>query len=128
MEAQTAYFAGIIVAQWIDVVVCKTRRVSNFRHGMRFIYIKWNVFKLSLTKFVAYRNHVLNFAILFETGLASFVIYVPFMNTILQTIPVSLISWLWTLPFISIILLLEEIRKWIIRSYPNKKIGMILLS
>ncbi|KAI2800252.1 Sodium/potassium-transporting ATPase subunit alpha-1 [Blomia tropicalis] len=108
MEAQTAYFAGIIVAQWIDVVVCKTRRVSNFRHGMR--------------------NHVLNFAILFETGLASFVIYVPFMNTILQTIPVSLISWLWTLPFISIILLLEEIRKWIIRSYPNKKIGMILLS
>ena len=35
IEAQSAYFAGIIIMQWMDVIVCKTRRVSIFRHGMR---------------------------------------------------------------------------------------------
>lgn len=74
------------------------------------------------------RNMVLNAAILFETGLAAFVIYVPFMNAVLQTAPVSWYSWLCTLPVIGVILLLEEIRKRVIRSYPETRWGRALLA
>lgn len=35
MEAQSAYFIGVVIVQWIDVIVCKTRRVSVFQHGMK---------------------------------------------------------------------------------------------
>ena len=34
--AQTAYFVGIVVMQWADVVISKTRRQSVFRHGFRY--------------------------------------------------------------------------------------------
>ena len=32
-EAQSAYFIIVVMTQWSDVVVCKTRRLSLFQHG-----------------------------------------------------------------------------------------------
>ena len=32
----TAYFAGIVLVQWTDLIICKTRRLSLFQHG--FLY------------------------------------------------------------------------------------------
>ena len=31
----TAFFVSIVVVQWADVIVCKTRRNSVFQQGMR---------------------------------------------------------------------------------------------
>ena len=33
-KAQTSYLFSIIVVQWADVVICKTRVASIFSHGM----------------------------------------------------------------------------------------------
>ena len=41
--AQTAFFTSIVVAQWGDLIVSKTRRLSIFQHGMKFV-IKINIF------------------------------------------------------------------------------------
>ncbi len=32
----TAYFVSIVIAQWADLVICKTRKLSLLQHGMRF--------------------------------------------------------------------------------------------
>ncbi|KAI2804010.1 Sodium/potassium-transporting ATPase subunit alpha-4 [Blomia tropicalis] len=107
-KAQSAYFCGIIIAQCIDVIVSKTRRVSLFKHGMS--------------------NWVLNLSIVFEFALAAMLIYTPWMQDILQTRSVQLISWLWTLPTIGVMLTLEELRKLIIRSFPHSTIGKLLMT
>lgn len=31
----TAFFVSIVVVQWADVIICKTRRNSVFQQGMR---------------------------------------------------------------------------------------------
>merc|ERR1712212_111999 len=31
---QTAFFVSIVVVQWADLIICKTRRLSLFQHGM----------------------------------------------------------------------------------------------
>ncbi len=58
----TAYFVAIVVMQWFNVFICKTRRLSIFQHGIA--------------------NRQINFAILFETGLTAFLCYTPGVNFI----------------------------------------------
>lgn len=31
----TAFFVSVVVVQWADVIICKTRRNSVFQQGMR---------------------------------------------------------------------------------------------
>eukprot|EP01047_Picozoa_sp_COSAG01_P123919 COSAG01_NODE_52886_length_343_cov_0.881148_1_plen_87_part_00 len=33
-KAQTSYLFSIIVVQWADVIICKTRVLSIFQHGV----------------------------------------------------------------------------------------------
>ena len=33
--AQTSYFVSIVVVQWADLIICKTRVLSVFQQGMR---------------------------------------------------------------------------------------------
>ena len=54
---QTAFFFSIVVVQWANLIICKTRRLSLFQHGM------WNC--------------VLNSALVFETLLAIFFVNTP---------------------------------------------------
>ncbi|KAH9528520.1 Sodium/potassium-transporting ATPase subunit alpha-1 [Dermatophagoides farinae] len=92
IEAQSAYFAGIIIMQWMDVIVCKTRRVSIFRHGM---------------------------SIVIETILAAAFIYVPALNQVMQINTVDWHSFIWAFTFMVLMFLYEEFRKWIIRQFPS---------
>ncbi|OTF82492.1 hypothetical protein BLA29_001405 [Euroglyphus maynei] len=108
IEAQSAYFTGIIVMQWMDVIVCKTRRVSIFRHGMS--------------------NWVLNFSIIFETLIAAAFIYTPALNHVMQTHPIDWRCIVWTLPFMFMLFFYEEFRKWIIRKFPSSFFGKELLA
>ena len=56
----TAFFVAIVVVQWADLLICKTRRNSIVQQGMR--------------------NHILNFGLVFETALACFLSYTPGMD------------------------------------------------
>ncbi|CAP29153.2 Protein CBR-EAT-6 [Caenorhabditis briggsae] len=54
---QTAYFVSIVVVQWADLIISKTRRNSLVQQGMS--------------------NWTLNFGLVFETALAWFMCYCP---------------------------------------------------
>merc|ERR1711953_1238929 len=52
----TAFFASIVVVQWANLLICKTRKNSVFQQGMK--------------------NWVMNFGLVFETVLAAILCYV----------------------------------------------------
>ncbi|RWS13285.1 sodium/potassium-transporting ATPase subunit alpha-B-like protein [Dinothrombium tinctorium] len=95
----TAFFVAIVVVQWADLIICKTRRNSIFHQGMR--------------------NHVLNFALIFETALAVFISYAPGMPKALRMYPLHWSWWLIPLPFALVIFVYDEVRRYILRRNPG---------
>merc|ERR1719470_182888 len=95
----TAFFVAIVVVQWADLLVCKTRKNSIFHQGMR--------------------NHILNFGLVFETCLAAFLSYTPGMDKMLKMYPLKINWWLPAIPFSLLIFVFDEIRKLIIRRDPG---------
>jgi len=96
--AQTAYFISIIVVQWADLLICKTRYLSIFTHGMK--------------------NKFMNKAILFETILGAGISYLPFA-WYLGTRPLKFVWWCSAIPFNFFIFLYDESRKAMIRRSPG---------
>ncbi|VTJ73034.1 Hypothetical predicted protein [Marmota monax] len=96
---QTAFFASIVVVQWADLIICKTRHNSVFQQGMK--------------------NKVLIFGILEETLLAAFLSYTPGMDVALRMYPLKLAWWFCALPYSILIFAYDEIRKLIIRQWPG---------
>jgi len=96
---QTAFFVSIVVVQWADLIICKTRRLSLFQHGMG--------------------NNVLNCALVFETLLAIFLVNTPGVNNVLlQMSPLRPEWYLVALPFSLLIFVYDEVRRFLIRKYP----------
>merc|ERR1739848_631378 len=52
-------FVSIVIVQWADLIICKTRKLSVFQQGMK--------------------NWIMNFGLIFETLLACFLSYTPGM-------------------------------------------------
>lgn len=100
-HAQCALFVTIIVVQWADLVICKTRLLSIKQQGMR--------------------NQVMNFGLLFETILGAFLCYATFLNTALGTRPMRFTHWLPGMPFFVIIFTYDEVRKYYIRKTTTVK-------
>lgn len=98
-NAQTAYFCTIVLVQWADLVICKTRKLSVFQQGMR--------------------NMVLNFGLVSETILMIFLVYCPFLDIAIGTRPLHPRHFLPALPFTYFIICYDEARKWWIRTYPT---------
>lgn len=98
-KAVAAYFLGIVVTQVADGIICKTRKLSVFKQGM----VNW----------------YLNFALIFEVGLASLVVYCPGINTTLGFEPVEYYAILPAIPYALFIIIYDEIRKCIIRWNPG---------
>jgi len=93
--AQTAFFVSIIIVQWADILICKTRRLSLFDQGMK--------------------NDQLNFGLFFETSLAAFLIYVPGVSVVFGMQKLRFVYWLPAIPFSLLIFTYDETRKFIIR-------------
>jgi sodium/potassium-transporting ATPase subunit alpha len=91
----TAFFVSIVVVQWTDLMICKTRRNSIFQQGM------W--------------NHHLTFGLFFETTLAGFLSYCPGLEYGLRMMPLRWTWWLPAIPFSAAILTYDEVRKLILR-------------
>ncbi|MES1907262.1 MAG: hypothetical protein MHM6MM_000419 [Cercozoa sp. M6MM] len=98
-KANTAYFLSIIVVQWADLLICKTRSRSLLHQGMK--------------------NRFMNFGLLFETVLGILLIYTP-ANVLFGTRPVKFIHWFPGMPFSMFIFLYDEFRKWWIRDHPGQ--------
>ena len=95
----TAFFVSIVVVQWADLIICKTRKNSVFQQGMT--------------------NWVMNFGLVFETLLAAFLSYTPGMDKGLKMYPLKLNWWFPAIPFSILIFVFDEVRKWILRGNPG---------
>lgn len=95
----TAFFVSIVIVQWTDLIICKTRRNSLFTQGMS--------------------NHMLNFGLIFETCLAAALSYTPGLDKGLNMYPLKFMWWLPAMPFMVTILIYDETRKYLLRKYPG---------
>jgi len=95
----SAFFVSIVIVQWADVIICKTRKLSVFQQGMN--------------------NWVLNTGILFETALAAFLCYTPGLDKALRVYPLRFWWWLPALPFSVVIWIYDEIRRYLLRKNPG---------
>merc|ERR1740129_47845 len=95
----TAFFASIVVVQWADLIICKTRKNSLFQQGMS--------------------NKMLNFGIFFETALAAFLSYTPGMDKGLRMYPLKINWWIPAIPFSILIFCYDETRKYLLRRNPG---------
>ena len=91
------FFTAIVVVQWADLIICKTRILSIFSHGIN--------------------NWFLNFGLLLETCLAAFLSYTPGTEKVLHMFPLKLHLWFPGLPFSILILIYDECRKVILRNF-----------
>ncbi|XP_031562163.1 sodium/potassium-transporting ATPase subunit alpha-like isoform X2 [Actinia tenebrosa] len=98
-SCHTAFFVSIVVVQWADLIICKTRRNSIFTQGMK--------------------NKMLNFGLLFETLLAAILSYTPGMDKGLNMYPLNWNWWFPAMPFSLVIWIYDEIRRYILRRYPG---------
>lgn len=94
-QAQTSFLVSIIVVQWADVMICKTRSLSIFTQGMR--------------------NWILNVGLLEETLLGLVLVYVPFAHAAFKTKDMDFVMWTYGLPFSALILAFDECRKYLLR-------------
>merc|ERR1712227_819433 len=97
-SCHTAFFVSIVVVQWADLIICKTRRNSVFQQGMK--------------------NHFLNFGLFFETCLAAFLSYTPGMDKGLRMYPLYFNWWVPAIPFSILIFCYDETRKFLLRRQP----------
>uniref|UniRef100_A0A6Q2X9L5 Sodium/potassium-transporting ATPase subunit alpha n=1 Tax=Esox lucius TaxID=8010 RepID=A0A6Q2X9L5_ESOLU len=95
----TSFFVSIVVVQWADLVICKTRRNSVFQQGMK--------------------NRILIFGLFAETALAAFLSYCPGMDIALRMYPLKVSWWFCALPYSLLIFIYDEVRKLIIRRSPG---------
>ncbi|KAG7319697.1 hypothetical protein KOW79_016840 [Hemibagrus wyckioides] len=95
----TSFFVSIVVVQWADLIICKTRRNSLFQQGMK--------------------NKILIFGLFAETALAAFLSYCPGMDVALRMYPLKVYWWFCALPYSLLIFIYDEIRKLILRRQPG---------
>ena len=91
----SAFFVSIVIVQWADLVICKTRMNSVFQQGMK--------------------NWFMNFGLCFETLLAVILCYTPGMDKGLRMYPLKINWWLPAIPFSILIFIYDECRKTLLR-------------
>merc|ERR1712141_635708 len=94
----SAFFVSIVIVQWADLIICKTRMNSVFQQGMK--------------------NWFLNFGLFFETLLAAFLSYTPGMDKGLRMYPLYFNWWVPVIPFSILIFCYDETRKFLLRRQP----------
>lgn len=93
------FFTSIVIVQWADLMICKTRRNSIIHQGMM--------------------NHHMTFGLFFETALAALLCYTPGLDKGLRMYPLRWTWWIPAMPFSVAIFIYDEIRKLMIRRYPG---------
>jgi hypothetical protein len=99
-HAQTAAFVSIVIVQWADLVICKTRKLSIYHQGME--------------------NKVMIVGLFSETLLCAALAYVQPLHTGLGTRDIQFFHWTPSMPFSILIFLYDEMRKYIIRQHNRK--------
>ncbi|XP_014367687.2 sodium/potassium-transporting ATPase subunit alpha-B [Papilio machaon] len=99
-QAQTAYFVAVCWTQISDVIICKTRRISLIKKGMR--------------------NHVLNISIVVNLFAALLVTYFPLCHEVFNTESLLWYHFFLAIPFMVLMIVGDELRRYIIRNNISK--------
>jgi magnesium-transporting ATPase (P-type) len=95
LQATTACLGTIILMQVFNVFLCKKPERSLFGAGN-------------------FTNHLLLWGVAFEVTIILTIVYTPWGHFIFGTAPIALSVWLFMLPCAVGMLLLEEVRKWVV--------------
>ena len=93
--SQTTYFTTVVIIQVANLFICKTRMLSFLEQGMH--------------------NNAMNSALIFELLLAYILLYVPVLNNALRTRPIPFHFWLISMPYMILVFLYDEVRKYLMR-------------
>ncbi|KAL5500322.1 hypothetical protein EMCRGX_G011866 [Ephydatia muelleri] len=93
----TAFFVSIVVSQWVNLIVCKTRRNSIFKHGIQ--------------------NYYTVFALMAATCVAVFLTYFPVIGEYLSFREIRIDWWVVSISFSLLIFTYDELRKHFIRQW-----------
>ena len=96
LSATTACLSAIIVMQIVNVFLCRSSVRSVFSTGI------WN-------------NRLILWGVVLEILLILLITYTPWGNFLLGTAAVPGELWLFIMPFAAGMLVLEELRKWVVR-------------
>jgi magnesium-transporting ATPase (P-type) len=95
--ATTMTLAGIVMSQVGNVFACRTERESIFRTGL-------------------FANRLVLWGIATELIVTALLIYTPFLQKLFGLAPLGIREWAFLLAFAPLLLLLEEGRKWVVRT------------
>lgn len=102
----TAYFDTIVIVRMVVLLCCRSKRDSYLRH--------------------LFDNKMANFAMIFVVFFTLLMTYYPPFQYGLRMYPLKLEWWLVGFPFGVIMLVFDEIRKWIIRRYPHSDVARVI--
>jgi magnesium-transporting ATPase (P-type) len=95
-QATTACLVAIVIAQMVNVFLCRDERASLLRRR-------------------PLGNPLILVGLAFELALILLIVYTPPGNALIGTAPLPASAWLLTLPFAAAMLAAEEARKWLLR-------------
>jgi sodium/potassium-transporting ATPase subunit alpha len=97
LQATTACLSAIVVMQIANVFICRSAHEPL-----------WHIGFLS--------NKLILAGIFVEVVLIVLIAYTPWGNAIFRTAPIPIAAWFFMIPFALGMLMLEELRKWVVRS------------
>lgn len=101
-EATTMMLAGVVFSQIGMALNNRTDQESVFKRGI-------------------FSNHYINIGIIIEIVILLALMYVPFLNRIFNTAPISWIEWIYLFCIPFIVFGVEELRKKLLRKYKSKR-------
>ncbi len=96
LQSTTACLSAIIVMQIVNVFLCRSTTRSVFSIGLL-------------------GNPLIGWGVILEIALIALIDYTPWGNSIFGTAPISAKVWLFVIPYGVVLLISEELRKWLVR-------------
>ncbi|XP_053546839.1 potassium-transporting ATPase alpha chain 2-like [Bombina bombina] len=96
----TAFFMGIVICQMVNTLIRKTRRNSIFTRNF-------------------FRNKIIFIGILSQVAIAVFFFYCPGMEEALHFMPLRVQYWFVCIGYAGFVLVYDELRKLLIRTFPG---------
>ena len=96
LQATTACLTAIIVMQIVNVFLCRSASRSLLATGLL-------------------GNRLIIWGVILEVAMVLLIDYTPWGNLLLGTSPLAGAVWLFIVPFAAGLLVLEELRKWLVR-------------
>jgi len=105
------YFITLVLMQFFNLLATRTRYLSVFQQ------------KPILDRSTS--NYALFFAIAFALGVTFFFNYIPWFEKVLNTAHVPVVNYFIAIGFGAVVLIYDELRKFITRKYPNGIVSRI---